>query len=147
MVNCLIISKEAPFGAGQDILKLLDTYKGLASVTLNDCRTCLMWTDLWDARGPCHSFPELFSFSKRKSVCIQLAKQMENHLDHFHLPLSRQAFDQLILLLEALENNVNSTDIDICGYIWGTPHFSSSKAYKHLRGIAAVHPCHSWLWK
>lgn len=68
-------------------------------------------------------------------------------MDHFHLPLSGQAFDQLLLLLEELENSANSDELDIWGYIWGSPMFTSSKAYKHLCGTRIVHPCFSWLWK
>ena len=32
----------------KDNLKLLDKFKGLASVNLSDGRTCLLWWDLWD---------------------------------------------------------------------------------------------------
>lgn len=96
---------------------------------------------------PKQIFPELFSFAKNKSMTIHAAKQMESLMDHFHLPLSGQAFDQLLLLLEELENSANSDELDIWGYIWGSPMFTSSKAYKHLCGTRIVHPCFSWLWK
>lgn len=89
---------------------------------------------------PRQSFPELFSFAKNKSMTIQAAKQMDNLMDHFHLPLSGQAFGQLLLLLEALENSANQTEPDIWSYIWGSALFTSSKAYKHLCGTGLFTP-------
>lgn len=32
-------------------------------------------------------------------------------------------------------------------YIWGTPIFSTSKAYKAMIGHKNVHPIYTWLWK
>lgn len=114
---------------------------------LYDGKTCLLWSDLWESMVPRYSFPELYSFAKNKSVSIFLAKQMENVVDLFHLPLSGHAFDQLVVLLEALENTANSLDSDVWGYMWGSFHFSSVKAYKLLSGTLAVHSAYSWLWK
>lgn len=122
----------------RDILKLLDTYKGMAMINLGDGRTCLLWSDIWASMMPMYNFPELFSFAKHKSVSVFLAKQMVDIIDQFHLPLSAEAFQQLQLLLEALENNANSNDQDIWGYIWRSNLFSSSKAYKHLIGRRTV---------
>lgn len=105
-----------------------------------------MWSDLWYGWVPCHNYPESFSFSKLNQLLYNL-QQMENIFYLFPLPLSVQAFQQLIPLLQALENNGNSEDSDIWMYIWGSALYSSSKAYKFLHGSAAVHPSLSWLWK
>lgn len=72
---------------------------------------------------------------------------MDNLVDHIHFSLSGQALDQLILLLDHLDNSANSTNTGIWVYIWGSPNFVSSKAYKHLCGTRAIHPCFSWFWK
>jgi hypothetical protein len=50
----------------RDILKLIDKYKGMATVNIQDGRTCLFWEDLWKGIVPKLSFPELYSFSKKK---------------------------------------------------------------------------------
>jgi hypothetical protein len=48
----------------RDILKLLDKYKGLATVNINNGKSCYLWLDLWNNRVPKYSYPELFSFAK-----------------------------------------------------------------------------------
>lgn len=50
-------------------------------------------------------------------------------------------------MLHRLGNTAKTEDADIWSYIWGTPKFSASKAYKALNGTRNVHPAFSWLWK
>jgi len=53
----------------RDVLKLLDKFKGLASVNIADGSSCLLWDDMWDGRVPRFALPELYSFAKKnKSV-------------------------------------------------------------------------------
>ena len=40
-----------------------------------------------------------------------------------------------------------SSNPDIWSYIWGSPYFSSTKAYKHLTGHRVTHAAFKWLWK
>ena len=60
----------------RDNLKLLDNYKGMASVSLQDGTSCYFWTDLWGRQGNSHSYPELFSFVKNK-LLNPLARYLE----------------------------------------------------------------------
>jgi hypothetical protein len=46
-----------------------------------------------------------------------------------------------------LNDLLDTTADDVWSYIWGSPIYSSVKAYKHLIGSRQVHPCYSWLWK
>lgn len=130
----------------RDILKLLDTYKGIAAVNLQDGITCRMWIDMWHGMVPSQAYPELFSFARKKTINVQDAKMIEDIDSLFQLPISLEAFHQLELLLSALEQSANSEDMDIWSYIQGA-HFSSSKAYKQLTGFAVVHPAYKWIWK
>lgn len=124
----------------RNIQKVLDTYKGCAIVNMGNGSTCHLWDDLWDGRLPQQAFPELYSFAKKKNISVQAAKLI-NDLDQlFHLPLFGIAFEQLQILLEALEIHANSQESDNWTYIWGSHLFSSSKAYKHLTGTTLVHP-------
>lgn len=97
----------------RDILKLLDTFKGMAMVSLNDGRTCFVWSDMWNGRVPCQSYPELWSFAKRKSITVQSAKMIDDPGDLLHLPIFGQAYLQLQDLLMDLEEVANSVDLDI----------------------------------
>ena len=49
----------------RDNLKLLESFKGMASVCLQDGSSCYFWTDLWDGHVHSQIFPELFSFAKK----------------------------------------------------------------------------------
>lgn len=130
----------------RDILKLLDKFKGIAKVNVNNAQSCYLWLDLWNNRVPQQAFPELFSFVKTKNTILIRAKQMDSLLELFHLPLSQQAFfqfEQLQLDLQQLE----ITDMpDSWTCIWSSGKFSVSKAYKHLSGHSTVHPGFKWIW-
>jgi hypothetical protein len=64
----------------------------------------------------------------------------------FQLPLSDEAFDQVLLLAQALENLQISYLEDVWSYSWGTS-LSPKRAYLHLIGSRQVHLSFKWLWK
>lgn len=109
--------------------------------------TCGQTFGNWDGIIPFHSFPELYSFAKVKTIRIQDVKIVDSVTQLFHLLLSGQAYDHLLTLLAAIESVTISDDPDVWSCIWGSHLYSSSKAYMHLCGSAIVHPCYSWLWK
>jgi hypothetical protein len=95
------------------MLKLLDRFKGMASVSIADGSTCLLWDDCWQGQSLKLAFPELFS--------------VDSILDLFHLPLSEEAFGQF-QQLEGLFQNLHMTDAtDVWSYIWGNSLFSTKK--------------------
>ena len=51
------------------------------------------------------------------------------------------------LLHQLLQEQHFSDSTDLWHYIWGSPLFSSKKAYLHLTGHAQEHAVFSWLWK
>jgi len=131
----------------RDNLKLLDAFKGMAVVNIQDGSTCLFWFDLWGGQAQNHTYPELFSFAKNKLLSVQKALEVEPFHRMFHLPLSEEAFQQMELLHQLLQEQHFSDSTDLWHYIWGSPLFSSKKAYLHLTGHAQVHAVFSWLWK
>jgi len=78
----------------EDILKLLDKYKGLASVSISDGRTCLLWWDLWEGQVCAQVYPELFTFARIKNATLQRVlspidiDQLSTCLSHQRLTLS-----------------------------------------------------------
>jgi hypothetical protein len=50
----------------RDLLHLLDTYKGMAPVVIQDGRTCNFWEDVWNSQAPKLNFPVLFSYAKKR---------------------------------------------------------------------------------
>ena len=128
-------------------MKLTTKYKGFSMIEIKDGKTCLLWDDLWNGGVPKLQFPELYSFTKKKSITIQEAKELSQLHTIFHLPLSEEAFAQYENLLDNLNNLATTDSKDIWRYIWGSNHFSSRKVYKHLRGHMPEHPIFGWLWK
>ena len=47
-------------------------------------------------------------------------------------------------MVDAVELNDNN---DIWTYIWGSQFYSSSRAYKVMKGTSQLHPAYNWLWK
>ena len=91
MDHCLPHRKKGSFW-WRDIIKLLDAYKGLACVNIQDGTTCLFWDDLWLNRVPKFHFPELYSFAKNKSISQRSALEVEGPDELSHLPISAIAF-------------------------------------------------------
>ena len=80
----------------KDILKLLDSFKGLAMVNIRDGKTCLFWEDLWLNKVPRIHYPHLYSFAKNKAISLHEIKSSDDYEDFLQLPLSPIAADQLI---------------------------------------------------
>lgn len=118
----------------KDILKLLDTYKGLSSAVVFDGSSCSLWDDLWARKVPRMAYHELFSFAKIKNISIKKALNITDLHQLFHLPLQAIAFEQVVQLAQDLEDTTFGNEKDIWSYIWGSFQFSSSKAYRHLIG-------------
>jgi hypothetical protein len=84
---------------------------------------------------------------KNKRISYSQATLTEPFHRLFQLPLSEEAYAQLLLLEERVEQQHLTGESDWWIYIWGTSHFSSQKAYRHLLGHAEVHATFNWLWK
>ena len=130
-----------------DILKLLDSFKGMAMVNVFSGKTCLFWDDLWLNRVPKHHYPHLYSFAKALDISLFGAFHVSGPNELFNLPLSQVAASQLVELAGNLNSLTLSEDNDIWSYIWGSPFFSTSKAYIHLTGHMPTNPMFRWLWK
>jgi len=125
---------------------LLDSFKGLAAAEIKDGKTCLFWDDLWLNKVPRIHYPELYSFARVEDMIVHMALNAEEPEFIFHFPLSPIAAQQLVEIAESLESLPASNDTDIWTYIWGTPFFSTSKAYKHLNGHMPTHALFQKIW-
>ena len=71
-----------------DNLKLLDKYKGMASVSASNGSTCLLWDNCWQGPPWKLTFPELYSFVKKPNISLAAASVVSPLIDLFNLPLS-----------------------------------------------------------
>jgi hypothetical protein len=123
----------------RDNLRLLQKFKGLASAIVYKGDTCFLWHDLWGGPTRSQALPQLFSFARQKNITILRAKSTEELAQLFTLPISEEAFQQLLALASDLNDIQDSGADDVWSYIWGSPNFSSVKAYKQLIGSRQVH--------
>jgi hypothetical protein len=126
-------------------LKLLDKFKGMASVSIVDGASCPFWDDCWSGGSLKLAFPELFSFAKKANVSLQFARLVVPSSSLFHLPLSVEAHDQFQVVENLLQCSDPSTVADAWYYIWGTSNFTSKKAYCHLLGSSWMAPIFKWI--
>ena len=131
----------------RDLLKLIEKFKGMAMVTVKDGKSCFFWLDLWNGRVLSQAVPELFSFVKNQHSTVYLVTSSASFHEHFHLPLSPEAFSQFLDLQLFLQHLQLQTAHDTWSYIWGTDNFSTKHVYRHLIGHRSVHPAFQWLWK
>jgi hypothetical protein len=76
----------------RDALKLLEKFKGLASVSVANGQTCLLWDDLWNGQVRKLQFPELYSLAKNKGISLSKAHNTPDTHDLFNLPVSVEAY-------------------------------------------------------
>lgn len=131
----------------RDIIKLLYKFKGMASVMVGDGKSCLFWEDMWGDEVISQKFPELHSFARNKNVTHATAQSHQPFHSMFHLPLSQQAYSQMIALQDIMQITQLTGEPDKWSYIWNNQSFSVRKAYKHLSGHTNIHQAFHWLWK
>jgi hypothetical protein len=69
------------------VLKLMDKFKGMAMVHVQNGSSVLLWFDMWENKVRYLQEAELFSFSIRKDITLKQARQMEHLHENFQLPV------------------------------------------------------------
>jgi hypothetical protein len=64
--------------------------------------TCSLWLDQWEGQTPCRTMPELFSFVRNQFLTINKAKTIMDLNSILHLPISQEAYLQLVQLAQML---------------------------------------------
>jgi hypothetical protein len=93
----------------KDVLKLVDNFKGVATVRHRKGNTFLFWRDNWMLNGvssPSESrYPRFFSYALDIEISVVQAFATNNSTSLFQLPLSLWAFDELVELQNLLQAN------------------------------------------
>ena len=130
----------------RDALKLLGKYKGLASVSVANGKTCLLWDDLWNGQVR----------KLKYQSCIPSQKTKQSVYIKPWCPWYTWSLQPSCFSWSLFENARSATTIsnlerselnDNWGDIWGSTHYSSSRAYKSLTGTSQVEPIFKSLWK
>ena len=136
----------------KDILKLLDHFREVSWVEINEGDTALFWQDkcnVGDSVMPLqHRFPRLFSYVKDTLVLVKEVLNNSNLLSWFHLPLSGQANEELQALQNLLQSHDRQPDLkDVCS-CHGTSKSFTPKQFHISRFINhTFNPILLWIWK
>ena len=65
----------------------------------------------------------------------------------FNLPLSQEAFDQMMSIQQIMAGTHLGDDYDVWSYSGGSVKFKSAAAYKKLLGHQEIDPAFKWIWK
>ena len=91
----------------------------------------LFWKDFW--LGPellCDKFPHLYSFVLNEDASVAQFTSAMDFSVHFALPLSAQAFDELLNLQLPLQTiALDDHQLDVKIFTWGTSVYTSAKFY------------------
>ena len=77
---------------------------------------------------------------KNVGISLHLVLNTEELEDFLHLPLSPLAATQLLQVAEDILTLPATVEKDTWNYIWGSPIYSTSRAYKQLTGSMPTHP-------
>jgi len=119
----------------------------LSSVTVGDGSTILFWSDACHGAPLDEQWPHLFSYAHDEHILVQQFLTEEDTSTFFHVPLSIDAYEQYQVMFSKLGNVQLTQGNDTWGYIWGSPNFTSNKAYYKLLGSISVPSIYNLLWK
>jgi hypothetical protein len=89
--------------------------------------------------------PRLFTFAKNQKISVVTFFETANIIDHFHLPLSEQAFQELQELQIIVQSiQMGDEEKDQWHYIWGSKKYTSKCFYNHP--YKNFEPPGSFLW-
>lgn len=131
----------------RDCLKLLATYKAHATCIPQDGKTIDFWQEVWEEIPKSQLWPHLYSFSKQQQIFVHEIFHTEDMADHFHLPLSEEAYAEFLQLEQYLQGMNLSADQDIWQFTPGQVTYKVSTAYATLTIAPEIIPAIKWLWK
>lgn len=130
----------------RDIISLSQHFFMLATCNIHNGDTVSFWKDLWDPGVLQWRFPQLFSFTKQPNISARKFLSSDIN-ENFRLPLSMEAFNQLVDLTHLLETlDTSGHHQDVWTFIWGSNTFTSKQAYDVLRGTLPA-SLFKWMWK
>lgn len=93
-----------------------------------------------------HKFLELHSYAIHNTIYVQKCHASHDWSDHFHLPLSTEAFNQFNQLGNIVPQ-LNSSGKDNWGCNGQTTTYSSMQMYSNLMENGEEHPICKLIWK
>lgn len=127
------------------ILRLNYQYRGVAKCSPYKGDTMSFWDDMILDSIFSIKYPNLYSFAKDYVICKSVREQ-ECMADLFRIPMTREAHNELLLIVEDLQelNTSNQERNDQWNFIWGHQTYSVKRFCKHF--FEAIEPPVTVLW-
>jgi hypothetical protein len=115
----------------KDILRVQVLFRGIARCVLGNGAIITFWEDLWCDEVLSHKYPQLFYFARNEAISVQQFIQAHDLDTLFALPISPEAFVELLQLQDLLNQvEVTPSEDDSWQFIWGDQRYSSRHYYQ-----------------
>ena len=132
----------------KDVLRLNVIYRGIAKCSLGNGSTVLFWDDLWCPVVLAQAFPIISQAATNTLASVQDVLQALDTASVLNLPLSPEAYDQLLELQNLLSIVTYDPDSnDSWSFIGGNANYSAKKLYTVAYSTMQAPRNFSWLWK
>ena len=130
------------------MLRLSNTFRGVASCLLGDGSTIFFWEDLWKNQILANSLPALYDHAMNKKQSVSSIVNSDELGSIFRLPLGQMAEAEL----QQIQGVINSVPYDDRGkdswyLIWGSQKYTASRFYRFSFENIQVGTCFKWLLK
>jgi hypothetical protein len=102
---------------------------------------------LWALEVLSANFPRLSTFAADASISVSQVMQAEDLHSLFQLPLSMQAYDELLELEDFIcQVPIDPSAKDVWTFIWGNGSYSFSKYYQMVFNNLDAQPIFNKMW-
>ena len=131
---------------------MFDQFREVTWVKVNEGDTALFWQDKWQLGNSVlplqHRFPRLFSFVKDALVTVKDGFSALDLISWFHLPLSEQAHNELLVLKSLMLHHERDSDLKDVWYWHGSHKPYTPKQFYVSRFINhTFNPVLTWIWR
>jgi hypothetical protein len=103
--------------------------------------------DFWNDLLLHEKLPRLFTFAKNQKISVADFLSTTNLASHFHLPLSKQAYEEYHELQEIVQSiQIRQEDKDQWKYIWWSRKYTTNSYYKYLHKEMQPPKPFLWIW-
>jgi len=113
----------------KDVMRLNNIYRSVSQCFIGNGSTVCFWEDRWLPDVLSTKYPRLASFARNRYASVQEIMTSIDLDNLFILPLTQQAFEEMLQLQEGIQNvSIEEDDKDTWCPSWGS-FFTSKKFY------------------
>ena len=135
----------------RDVAKHMDSFVAVSKIQIGPVDSVLLWHDFWMDhmnRSLAHKFARLLSYAKDTLISVQEVLATFDLTNLFNLPLSAQAYEELMELSLILQNHTPELVSDCWTWRQSTKEpYTTKKFYTMVHAPIQSNPLLNWIWK